>query len=247
MSVQFERDRTSHLPRYRQIADVLANDIRYGKYPVGEFLPTENKLAEKFETSRQTVRESLRVLDQKGLILRKAGSGTLVIDRGERSFLNLAVGNLGELLSYPQGVKLRHLECSQFVTDDLSAEILGCAPGKLWIRLRCLRFDAPNDVPLCWADIYVLPEYASVFKNSDVGEKTFVEKIEKHFGVRVDSAEVDVTVARIKDYMAKELQAEEGSPALKIVRRYLNSANEPFEVTINTHPEGRYAYQIMLR
>lgn len=38
---------------------------------------------------------------------------------------------------------------------------------------------------------------------------------------------------------AKALQAEPGSPALKIVRRYLDAANEAFEITVSMYPAGR--------
>jgi DNA-binding GntR family transcriptional regulator len=33
-----------------------------------------------------------------------------------------------------------------------------------------------------------------------------------------------------------------GSPALTMVRRYYGLREELFEVTVTTHPEGRYTY-----
>jgi GntR family transcriptional regulator len=42
--------------------------------------------------------------------------------------------------------------------------------------------------------------------------------------------------------LAGVLQAKAGSPALTVVRRYYGAKEELFEVTVTTHPEGRYTY-----
>jgi len=236
----------ARIPRYRQIADVLRGEIRHGVYPPGSLLPIEHELAERFNTSRQTVREALRVLDERGLILRRAGKGTLVIDRGERPLLNLAMGDLGQLLSYPKTIRRRHIEVGQFVTDEASAPLLGCAPGRLWMRARAVRVDAEQDVPICWVDIFILPKYESVLRRPDVESNTVVGQIEKDYGVAVENAEVDIGVGRIAPEMATALAVRPSSPALTVVRRYFDSAGELFEVTVSTHPESRYTYQLKL-
>ena len=42
--------------------------------------------------------------------------------------------------------------------------------------------------------------------------------------------------------LAKALGVKRGSPALTMVRRYYGLREELFEVTVTTHPEGRYTY-----
>lgn len=42
----------------------------------------------------------------------------------------------------------------------------------------------------------------------------------------------------------KALQVKAGSPALTVVRRYYGVKEELFEVTVTTHPEGRYIYSM---
>ena len=44
--------------------------------------------------------------------------------------------------------------------------------------------------------------------------------------------------------LAKQLQVKAGSPALTMVRRYYDVKDELFEVTVTTHPEGRYTYSM---
>jgi GntR family transcriptional regulator len=65
--------------RYRDIATELQKEIRLGSTPVGELLPTETELMARFGASRQTVREALRIITEQGLIVRRAGLGSVVI------------------------------------------------------------------------------------------------------------------------------------------------------------------------
>jgi DNA-binding FadR family transcriptional regulator len=57
----------------KQIADSIRSAIVGGKLLVGERLPTENELAEKFGVSRPTVREALKRLAAQNLIRSKRG------------------------------------------------------------------------------------------------------------------------------------------------------------------------------
>lgn len=64
----------------RIYSDIL-NRIIEGEYKVGERLPTEHMLAERFATSRPTVREALAQLRADGIIATRHGSGTTVMRR----------------------------------------------------------------------------------------------------------------------------------------------------------------------
>jgi len=65
---------------FHDLVEQIENAIIEGKLKPGEKLPTERKLREMFETSRGSIREALRVLEQKGLIDIKLGpnGGTIV-------------------------------------------------------------------------------------------------------------------------------------------------------------------------
>jgi GntR family transcriptional repressor for pyruvate dehydrogenase complex len=64
----------------RIYSDIL-NRIIEGEYREGDRLPTEHALAERFETSRPTVREALAQLRADGIIATRHGSGTTVMRR----------------------------------------------------------------------------------------------------------------------------------------------------------------------
>jgi GntR family galactonate operon transcriptional repressor len=58
----------------------LADDIVGGVFPPGSTLPTEADLGTQFGVSRTVVRESVMLLQEKGLIRIVQGKGTLVLD-----------------------------------------------------------------------------------------------------------------------------------------------------------------------
>lgn len=65
-------------PKYLILMEQLREAIESGVYGVGEKLPTENELAKTMNMSRQTVRQALSLLENKGLIEKRQGSGTTV-------------------------------------------------------------------------------------------------------------------------------------------------------------------------
>ncbi|MFV0441825.1 MAG: FadR/GntR family transcriptional regulator [Lachnospirales bacterium] len=63
---------------YEQIADRLEGHILKEGYSENNKLPSEQTLADNFSVSRNVVRESLKVLKERGLIESKNGAGTYV-------------------------------------------------------------------------------------------------------------------------------------------------------------------------
>lgn len=69
--------------KYKEIAAQLRRQILDGVYPAGSLLPTEQQLCVIHEASRQTIRTALQCLADEGLILRRQGSGSRVLDLKE--------------------------------------------------------------------------------------------------------------------------------------------------------------------
>jgi GntR family transcriptional regulator of arabinose operon len=86
-------------PKYQQVFDVIKEDILAGRYKPGEKLLSEGHLVDEFGASRITIIRALRELQQRGLVQRRAGSGTYVTDgvaAGASLFFGLLIPNLGE-------------------------------------------------------------------------------------------------------------------------------------------------------
>ena len=75
------------------VVDELGRAIVAGEYPVGEILPGDADFAESFRVSRTVLREAMKTLSAKGMILPRAGIGTRVTERSSWNLLDADVLN----------------------------------------------------------------------------------------------------------------------------------------------------------
>ncbi len=86
---------------YMKIADAISDHIQKNDLKPGDKLPPERELAARFQTSRHSVREALRVLENQGVITSQMGSGTYVarIQKESSIYLDLVKVNYIEMLN----------------------------------------------------------------------------------------------------------------------------------------------------
>src|SRR5271156_3590455 len=65
-------------PRYRAIAEALAEDVRAGRLAAGTQLPTQRDLAWKLQVTIGTVSRAYAEAERRGLIAGEVGRGTYV-------------------------------------------------------------------------------------------------------------------------------------------------------------------------
>jgi DNA-binding GntR family transcriptional regulator len=94
--VELQVDRSSPVPLYYQIAQQLEGAIRSGELKPGERLENEVDLADRFGLSRPTVRQAIQELVRKGMLVRKRGVGTQVVQglRGSEFTRPVALSSL---------------------------------------------------------------------------------------------------------------------------------------------------------
>ena len=68
-------------PMYRQIAEDLRRQIEDGELLPGDQLRTELELREKYNASRNTVRDAIKWLITRGMVETRPGQGTFVVQR----------------------------------------------------------------------------------------------------------------------------------------------------------------------
>ncbi|GKW14666.1 GntR family transcriptional regulator [Pectobacterium carotovorum subsp. carotovorum] len=66
---------------YKFIAEQIRSRINSAEFRVGEVLPAEKHLAKEFSVSRMTVRKALELLVAEGLLDRRHGSGTYILQK----------------------------------------------------------------------------------------------------------------------------------------------------------------------
>jgi DNA-binding GntR family transcriptional regulator len=82
-------DRSSPTPLYFQLAQAIEGAIAGGDLPAGSRLENEILLAQRYGLSRPTVRRAVQELVDKGLVVRKRGVGTQVIQPHVRRSVEL--------------------------------------------------------------------------------------------------------------------------------------------------------------
>jgi len=84
-------------PKYRQVLDLLRQELVTGRYQSGEKLPSEADLVKRFGASRITIGRAMRELQNLDLIERRAGSGTYArASKSSGLTFGLLIPNLGQ-------------------------------------------------------------------------------------------------------------------------------------------------------
>jgi GntR family transcriptional regulator len=223
-------DRVSPVPLYFQVEQELAGQIRQGVIPIGSRLPTEPELSEHFGVSRSVVRQATRRLEQMGLIARRRGVGSFVVQKnppswqlqGSRGFFEDEVTRLGrEVVSSvlrAEVVPLPHWAAALL-------ELADGAPGVVLERLRYL------DGLLTVYDVNYLPEHFAdaVLSLRSAPRGSLYETLRRTHAATVISGRrtIDATVAGAE--LAQLLEVDEHAPLLFVEAVDLDAAQRPFD------------------
>jgi len=234
--------------QHAEIARDLAEHIASGRAPVGSLLPTELELCGHYDATRYTMRRALSQLQEQGLISRRKNVGSRVEAMRPTGGFTQSLASVEDLAQFGA----RHVrvvrDVSQVVVDLEQAGVLGCPGGTRWLRIPSLRMDgARKSRPIGWTDVYVDPAYAEVGALVRKEPQTLISAlIESRYGRRIARIRQDIRATAVPAHLAEELEAEAGSPALQIVRRYLDAADEVFEITVTIHPAERFTFSMEL-
>jgi GntR family transcriptional regulator len=229
---------------YREISQTLIADIRAGTWAIGDQLPTEAELVDRFGASRNTVRESLRELDLYGYIRRRRGTRSILVAREPLSFVNSA-RSIEELLQYSRHTRSRLLNTNVVIASPQLAEELEAQPGSDWLCIEMLRTSLRGDAPVGYSEIYVAGRYADIADDlSD--DHTVYALLEKSHGLVFARVEQSIEAAIASRNVASRLGVEVGSSILRVRTVFVASTGEIVEIGFGHFPAGRYKMEIML-
>jgi DNA-binding GntR family transcriptional regulator len=129
----FTVDRSSPIPLYYQVSQHLERAIESGEIPNGTKFENEIQLAEHLGLSRPTMRRAMQHLVDKGLIVRRRGIGTRVVQPKVRRPMELT-SLYDDLAGSGQNPSTRVLELAT-VTADENVALPSAAPS----GIRCSR------------------------------------------------------------------------------------------------------------
>jgi GntR family transcriptional regulator, phosphonate transport system regulatory protein len=199
---------------WRRIADNVEQEIIAGIYAIGERLPGEVEIAQRFDVNRHTVRRALAELAQRGLVRAERGSGTFVepgriaYPISRRTRFSEIVGGTG------REVGGRLIADGEEPASGAVAERLHIAIGDLVVRLEILR--SADGLPICaattWLPAKRLPGVAQIYRSKRGMTATLAQ-----FGIRGcrrHSTRISATSADALD--AQRLRTVPGRPLLLV-------------------------------
>ena len=211
-------------PLYLQLAHALEADIRAGVYPPRQALPSERALVETRQVSRVTARKAIDVLVERGLVLRRHGSGNFIAPR--------LVQSPSALASFSHELRQRGFAPSNYwleqciaVASSEEAQALGLAPDE---RVACLkRLRLADGVPMAY-ETRALPE-AVLPLPEQVGESLYSQLAAAgHMPVR---ARQHIRAANATDVMAVHLGIPPGTALLWVTRTSFDHNGRTVEYT----------------
>ncbi len=237
----------SKLPVYMTVANALSSEIANGKYRVGDPLPTERELCESFSISRHTARESLRRLEQSGLIQRRQGSGSTVIARQPTVKYEQNIQNIDDLLQQGNISRLEVVSTRDISdTRDTFPDQIGQIAGKSCLWVRALRY-APNEVrPLAQVDVYVAARSAAQARqllDPAQAARQIVTIIDPS---RIGRIEQALSAVNLNAKQARSLKVKPGDPALRTLRHYFSTAEKLMIVADSLYCGDLYTYRSTL-
>ena len=140
---------TKPVALWRNIKDILHNEIVQGAWRAGARLPTEAELALRFDVNRHTVRRALQVLAEDGLIQSRRGAGVFVRATPLRYPIGPRTRFRQNLLSAGRTPSRKLLHLSQQSASTSEAKALGIAPGAPVHVMEAISF--ADDLPISLA------------------------------------------------------------------------------------------------
>lgn len=133
-------DKTSYIPYYRQLADLLRHEIGMQR-AAGEVyqLPSENELAERHGLSRATVRHALDELAREGMIYTQKGVGSFAPVRRIEQDVTALVSTTADMRRRGWQLETRVLDVLEIPAPPHVAQAMELSDGETLFRLRRLR------------------------------------------------------------------------------------------------------------
>ena len=240
MDVAVTLNRISPVPLYHQLAHQLKSAVEHGEIAKGAFLDNELDLADRWQVSRPTVRRAIQELVDDGLLVRRRGVGTQVVnDQVRRQFtLSSFFDDLVAAGSEPvtEVISIRRASAHADVATDLrlpsSADIVEL------VRLR-----SAGRQRLAVMRNWVIVAAAGDITCDDL-QRTGLYALIRERGVRPHYATQRLGAKAASPDEARLLGIAVGSPLVTMRRVMQDDTGRPVEVGDHVYDAAHYAVEM---
>ncbi|MBO0812715.1 MAG: GntR family transcriptional regulator [Microlunatus sp.] len=238
-------DRSSPMPFYHQLKQLIIADIaRNGRKP-GDRLPGDNVLCATYDVSRTVVRQALSELEVEGVIVREKGRGTFVAPEPANEGLIASLTGLYEDLMV-LGLQL-HTEVKKIgvaPADDSQAAALQIPGGDPVVHIERLRFVSGE--PWVFTVTDIPHEIAPGLENEDLTDRSLYAVLESDYHVRLLRGRRSVEAAQAGARLARMLNIRAADPLLVLRSVSVGEAGRPVESFAAFHRGDRSRFEVEL-
>ncbi len=234
-------DKASPVPLYFQLAQQLEAAVESGRLPPGTRLDNEIGLADQLGVSRPTMRRAMESLVDKGLIVRRRGVGTRVVQSRVRRPLELSslYDDLKKTGQEPATVVLSN---TVEPAPAAVAEALGLAEGSpviVVVRLRSAR-----DQPLARMCNYLPASRLEI--STEALEQQGLYQLIRAAGIRLYAATQVIGARNATAAEARLLEEGRGAAVLTMERIAYDDNGTAVEYGTHIYAATRYSFQMSL-
>jgi DNA-binding GntR family transcriptional regulator len=229
------------VPLYFQIAEQLERAITDGSLLAGDRIANEITLASQLGLSRPTMRQALQTLVDKGLLVRKRGVGTQVVQSPIRRSVELTSLH-DDLLAAGKAPRTTLLRLERGEVDpEASVELQLPARATVW-RLERLRLIGEQPLALL---SNVIPADVVDLAGADLATTGLYEYF-RACGLHIRVAHQSMGARRAAESEARLLGVGKGDPVLTMRRTAFDDNGRAVELGSHAYRPDLYSFEITL-
>ncbi|WP_462413509.1 trehalose operon repressor [Neobacillus sp. Marseille-QA0830] len=226
--------------KYITIYNTIVEKIKGGQLVPHSLLPSENELAEQFNTSRETIRKALNLLSQNGFIQKVRGKGSIVIDVNKFDF---PISGLVSFKELADKLNSRHRtivnELSLMKPDHFIKEQLQLSSkDQVWKSVRTREIGGEKII----LDKDFLNKKYVPLLSREISENSIYEYLEKELNLTISFAKKEIVVEEPTDEDRSLLDLE-GYHNVVVIKShvYLDDASL-FQYTESRHRPDKFRF-----
>jgi DNA-binding GntR family transcriptional regulator len=231
-------DRSSPVPLYYQVAQRLEDAIESGEIGSGTRLENEIELARQLGLSRPTMRRALEYLVDKGLLVRKRGAGTRVVDSKVKRAVELT-SLYEDLLRTDQRPTTKVLYNAEEPAPEEVARALKVREGSPVILLKRLRY--AQEQPIAYMVNYLPAGIDGL--TSETLESAGLYELLRASGLRLHAAVQSIGARNASTAEARLLEEPRGAALLTMRRITYDDRANPMEYGMHLYRASRYSFE----
>lgn len=234
-------DRSSPVPLYFQVAQRLEELIASGEMPAGTRLENEIALADQLGLSRPTMRQAIQHLVDKGLLVRKRGVGTQVVQSRVRRQVELS-SLYDDLDRSHRQPRTEVLSFGVVPAPDEASVALGLPADAEVVAIERLRY--AQDEPLAIMHNY-LPVGIARITRETLAERGLYQ-ILRESGIQMRIADQTISARKASAVEARLLAEVRGAPLLAMARTAYDHSGRAVEYGSHVYRASRYSFELTL-